>query len=152
MSTERRGLPELAGTPRASARPAFASWLPVVVLVASALALVALEWNRGGSLRLSGVGAGDEVRAYLGAERNAARLVRAGARAVVSDDDGVRCTATLVDGALEAPVEALPPQLTSVAGFGHGTPLRLRLPEGCRFGDGQVVQVELPAASATVRP
>lgn len=152
MSTERRGLPELAGTPRHRARPALAAWLPVGVLVVSALALVGLEWNRGGALHLSGVGAGDEVHAYLGAERNAARLLRRNARAVVSDSDGVRCEATLVEGTLEAPVEELPPQLTSVAGFAHGTPLRLRLPEGCRFGQGQVVQVELPAASATLHP
>jgi hypothetical protein len=151
LSTERGGLPELAGAPRREKR-GIVSWLPLAVLVASALGLVALEWQRGGSLRLSAVGAGGEVRAYLGAQRNAARLVRPGARAVVSDADGVRCTATLVDGALEAPVEALPPQLVGVAGFGHGTPLRLRLPEGCRFGEGQVIQVELPTASSTLRP
>lgn len=150
MSTERGGLPELAGAPRHGTR-GVVGWLPLVVLVASALGLVALEWQRGGSLRLSAVGAGAEVRAYLGAQRNAARLVRPGARAAVSDADGVRCEATLVDGALEAPVEALPPQLVGVAGFAHGTPLRFRLPDGCRFGEGQVIQLELPSASGTLR-
>ncbi len=152
MSTERRGLPELAGTPSRSARPALAAFLPVAVLVASAVALVALEWARGGSLRLAAVGAGDEVHAYLAAERNAARLLRPGARGFASDDDGVRCQVTLVDGALDAAVEAVPPQLIAPAGFAHGTPLRLRLPEGCRFGNGQVVQVELPSVSASLRP